>query len=104
MRIQLFEKAVHIDGSKSACKGQMILGRNILSADRNDRMIDKGLINRLKLLIVFDVGSDDFCTKATCKGANIYHNTPRHCVGMSLFQPLLRVTIYSVAPLISTIR
>jgi hypothetical protein len=29
-------------------------------------MINKGLLDRLKLLIILDVGSNDFCTKATC--------------------------------------
>jgi hypothetical protein len=64
--IQLFEKAVHIDAAKAACKGQVILWRNILPPFCDNRIIDKGLIDRLKLLIIFDVGSDDFCTKATC--------------------------------------
>ena len=66
VRIQLFEKAVHIDAAKAARKGQVILWRNILPPYCNDRMIDKGLIDCLKLLIIFDVGSDDFCTKASC--------------------------------------
>ena len=51
VRIQFFEKAVHIDAAKAARKGQVIFWRNILPPYCNDRMIDKGLIDRLKLLI-----------------------------------------------------